>query len=66
MKENERNQIWFSPEMLESMKRQIWLACWRACCESDGTKEEMKVAYQKWSLEPLFIKESYEDQTEEA
>ena len=62
MKENERNQIWFSPEMLERCLKECWFSAWKHCLASDGSFNNMKESYYEWKQN----KESYEDQTEEA
>lgn len=62
MKESERNQIWFSPEMLDQRLKTCWFNAWKACLESDGSFNKMKEYYYEWKQN----KESYEDQAEEA
>lgn len=48
--EPNRNEFWFTPEMLESMKRKIWVACWGYARRSrTGSADEMKEAYEEWS-----------------
>lgn len=61
MKDEERNQLWFSPEMLETMRRKIWMAAWCACAASGGTVDEMKSAYENWKLTKW--REGYAEET---